>query len=149
MVGPQDMKGFTLARVYRSAATDETPEAYLLLVNSEVRSNPDGSTYMRAFHAGDMQKNAIPLSMLDIDALTTALHRAKTQLLKDQAAYHERRRREEADRSAAQDIETAFGSMEEAIAALEAASPATVPATRSVAEVVAEAVSKTFKDFDW
>lgn len=156
MVGPQDMKGFTLARVYRSAATDETPEAYLLLVNSEIRSNPDGTTYMRATHAGDLQKNAIPLSMLDIDALTSTLIKAKAQLLKDQDAYHERRRLAESARLKdlpRTELEQAWDKMESTCARDERQREEELALSPKIYgngnQAVAEAIGKSLEDFEW
>jgi hypothetical protein len=94
-VGPKDMRGYTLARVYASSEKNVTPEKYLLLVNAELRSGADGSTYMRAYHAGDIHRNVIPLSMLDLDALIPVLVQAKADLDREQREYHARRVREE------------------------------------------------------
>lgn len=87
-IGVEDMKGYTLARFFISIANDETPEVFLVLMNREPVEREDGVIGMKPTYAGDIERNAIPLSALDLDSLYNSLVTVKARMLRHQQEYH-------------------------------------------------------------
>lgn len=93
-VGVEDLKGYVLARYFISIAEDETPEIFLVPMNREPIEREDGTYAMKSTYAGDIERNAIPLSTLDLDAFYTSLVNAKARLMRMQQEFHARAGRE-------------------------------------------------------
>lgn len=86
-VGVEDLKSNALARYFISTAEDEIPEIFLVLMNREVVRRDDGTFAMKSTYAGDIERNAIPISTLDIDALYTSLVNAKARMARMQQEF--------------------------------------------------------------
>lgn len=90
LVGPEgDTRPLTVARFYISTVNDEPPEIYFIPMPREYSAAHDGRVGLRSVYRGNIERNGIPLSMLDIDALHSALVTMKARLLREQQEYKE------------------------------------------------------------
>jgi len=85
-VGPEDMKQYTVLRFFISTAPDETPEIFFIPMPREVRLKDDVAD-LKTIYAGDIERNAIPLSLVAIDQLYKELVNMKAQLVRRQAEF--------------------------------------------------------------
>jgi hypothetical protein len=86
-VGPPLGETAVMARFFISTAEDETPEIYFLPMNTELVARGDRE-FMQTVHVGDRDRNAIPLSQIDVEALYNVMVMLKAKLLRIQADYH-------------------------------------------------------------
>jgi hypothetical protein len=86
-IGPDHGVANTVAKFFIST-TRESPEIFLVLMNREGVTREDGTIGFKAIYAGDIEKNAIPISMIDLDQLYNTLVTMKSRLERMKDDYH-------------------------------------------------------------
>jgi len=92
-VGPDDMRGHVMARFFISTEADQTPEIYFIPMPKE-DAMEDGVAVTRETYTGVIEKNAIPLALLDLDRLYDVLVSEKAKLLRMRQEFHQRHEEE-------------------------------------------------------
>lgn len=90
VVGTELHNDLTVARFYVSKNPDETPEIFFIPMLRTLSLDAEGKINgYRPSYAGDVERNAIPLSTLDVGLFTKALVDMKSHLLRMKADFHE------------------------------------------------------------
>lgn len=77
-VGPDHGIANTVAKFFIS--TSDNPEIFLVLMNREDVIREDGTVGLKPIYAGDIERNAVPISMIDLDQLYNTLVTMKSRL---------------------------------------------------------------------
>jgi hypothetical protein len=94
-VGVDDLKANVVAKFFITTAQDETPSIRLVLMNRDTVIRPDGSVAMKSDYAGDIERNSIPLEILDLEALWNAMVSMKSRQKHMADEFHGRPHKEE------------------------------------------------------
>lgn len=89
-VGVDDLKANVVAKFFITTAQDETPSIRLVLMNRDTIVRPDGSIGYKPEYAGDIERNAIPLEILDLESLWNAMVSMKSRQGQMAAEFHGR-----------------------------------------------------------
>jgi hypothetical protein len=91
-VGVDDLKPNVVVKYFISIAEDETPSIRLVLMNRDTVVKEDGSFSMKPQYAGDIERNAIPIEILDLEAFWNTLVSMKARVMRMQDEFHGRTR---------------------------------------------------------
>lgn len=89
-VGTEDLLPNVVVKFFISIAEDETPEIYFLPMNRDTITREDGSVGFKPVYAGDIERNAIPLSITDLDSVWNTLVSMKSKMLRMQDDFRGR-----------------------------------------------------------
>lgn len=91
-VGTEDLRPNVVMKFFISIAEDTTPEIYFLPMNRDAVVREDGAVGFKPAYAGDIERNAIPLSITDLESVWNAMVSMKSKLLRMQDEFHGRTR---------------------------------------------------------
>lgn len=87
-VGEDHSPTVAVARFFITIAPDESPELFMIPMLRQFVYDASGKAVgMKPQYAGDIERNAVPLSGLDIEKLYTAMTRMKTDMLRKQKLW--------------------------------------------------------------
>lgn len=86
-VGTELHKQNVVLKFFISVAENETPEIFFIPMHRELVQREDGSIGMKPIYAGDIEKNAVPLSILDLKSMWDSLVTMKARLLRMQEEH--------------------------------------------------------------